>query len=72
MNASRAGQRAIEDDKDGNTPAIVKSRADVLPYHQGTIYTDLLPVRRSLVVLLAWVVACYAAAWHGLRQKQPL
>ena len=72
VNASRAGQRAIEDDKDGNTPTIVKSRADVLPYRQGTIYTDLRPVGRSLVVLLAWVVACYAAAWHGLRQKQPL
>jgi len=72
VNPSRAGQRMIEKDDEGNTPVTVKSRVDVLPYRQGTLYTDLQPVGRSLAVLLAWVFSCYAAAWYGLRQKQPL
>ena len=72
VNPAKAGKRMIEEDDEGQLPALVKSRDDVLPFRQGTVYDDLSPVWRSLGILLAWVVGCYAAAWHGLRQKQPL
>jgi ABC-type multidrug transport system ATPase subunit len=47
----------------------IEERRDVA-LHKGTRFLELGPARMSALVLLAWVVGCYGAAWGALTMRQ--
>ncbi len=75
VNPTLLGQRKKEIESAGDEQREkdnVKSRRDIEPYTQGIACTELAPARKAALMLLGWLVVCYAVSLLYLHRKQPL